>query len=88
VSAAVEEARAEHVVGATFGDGLEEAGEVRGVVLAVAVEVDGRRVALVARQLEPGAQGGAEAPRALVRDDPRAVLAADGGGGVARAVID
>jgi hypothetical protein len=56
-----EEARAEHVVGAPPGDGREHALEVDGGIFAVAVEVDGSRVPLVAGELEPGSQGGPEA---------------------------
>jgi len=58
--ALAEEARAEHVVGPAACHRLEQAPEVGGVVLAVAVEVDGSGVALVARDREAGAQGGAE----------------------------
>ena len=64
-SRSAEEARAEHVVRASARDRLEDALEVGGVVLAVAVEVHGGGVALVAGDLEAGAQGGAEAARAL-----------------------
>jgi hypothetical protein len=86
--AAAEEARAEHVVGATSSDGLEHAGEAGGVVLAVAVEVDRGGVALVASRLETGAKAGAEAARDRMRENPRAVLLADPGSGVLRAVVD
>jgi hypothetical protein len=72
-----EEARAEHVVGAPAGDRLEQAIEVRGRVLAVAVEIDGGAVSLVAGELEPGAQRRPQAARGLVRDDAGATRAAD-----------
>jgi len=75
--ARAEEARAEHVVGAPAGNRVEHALEIRGVVLAVAVEVDGGGVALVAGDLEPGAQGGAEAARHRVRSDSRTLFARD-----------
>jgi hypothetical protein len=82
-----EEARAEHVVRAPAGDRLEHALEVRRRVLAVAVEVDGRAVPLVARQLEPGAQRGPESARRFVRDDARAEPPADRRRRVAGAVV-
>jgi hypothetical protein len=81
--AASEETRAEHVVGAPASDRPQHALEVRGRVLAVSVEVDGRVVALVAGQRQPGAQGGAEAARGSVRDHPRAAGTCDRGGRVA-----
>jgi hypothetical protein len=81
------EARAEHVVGAPAGDGLEHALEVGREVLAVAVEVDGGGVAVVAGDGQPGSQGRAEAARGLMRDDASALLAPDPGGGVARAIV-
>jgi hypothetical protein len=56
-----EEAGAEDVVGAAAGDGLEDTREIPGVVLAVAVDVDGRRVPVVARDLETRAKSRAEA---------------------------
>jgi hypothetical protein len=86
--AVAEEARADHVLRATARDRLEHAREVGGVVLAVTVEVDRRGVALVARQLEPRPKRCAEAARDRMRDHPRAVLPADLGRAVARAVID
>jgi hypothetical protein len=82
-----EEARAEHVVGAPAGHRREHALEVVRGVLAVAVEVDGSAVPLVAGELEAGAERGAEPARGFVRDDPRAERAADRGRGVARAVV-
>jgi len=85
--ARAEEARAEHVVGAPAGDGLEHAVEVGGVVLAVAVQVDGCGVALVAGDLEPGAERGAEATGDGMCVHPRTVLAGDLRRGVARAVV-
>ena len=86
--ATAEEAGAEHVVGAPAGNRVEHALEIRGVVLAVAVEVDGGGVPLVAGDLEPGAQGSAEAARHGVRVHPRTVFPSDPGRGVARAVVD
>jgi hypothetical protein len=85
--APTEEARAEHVVGAAARDRLEHALEVGRVVLAVAVKVDGGGVALVARDFEPRSQRRPEPARALVGVDAGAVLAADRGRGVARAVV-
>jgi len=52
--AAAEEARAEHILRTPACDRVEQPREIGGVVLAVAIEVDGRRVAAVARVLEPG----------------------------------
>jgi len=75
--AGAEEAGAEHVVGAPAGDRVEDAPEVRGVVLAVAVEVDGCGVALVTGDLEAGAQRGAEAARDDVRVHARTLFARD-----------
>jgi hypothetical protein len=86
--APAEEARAEHVVRTATRHRIEHAREVRGVVLAVAVEVDRGGVALVARELEPRTKRGAETTRNGVRDDPRAVLATDLGRAIARAVVD
>ena len=83
-----EEARAEHVVGAPAGDRLEHALDVGRVVLPVAVDVDRRGVALVASDLEPAAERGAEAARLRMRVDARTVLAGDQRRGVARAVVD
>jgi hypothetical protein len=83
-----EEARAQHVVGAPACDRLEDPREVGRVVLAVAVEVDGGGVALVARDAEPEAKSGPEAARDRVRVDPSAMLACDLRRGVARAVVD
>ena len=60
----------------------------RGVVLAVAVEVDRGGVALVARQLKAGADRGAETARTAVRHHARAPLLGHGGCAVARAVVD
>jgi hypothetical protein len=81
--AAPEEARAEYVVGAPAGDRFKEALEVHRGVLAVSVEVDGRVVALVACELQPGAESGAEAARGGVTYDARAVGAGDRGRRVA-----
>jgi len=75
--AGAEEAGAEHIVGAPAGDRVEHAPEVRGVVLAVAVQVDGGGVALVTGDLEPRAQRGAEAARNGVRVHARALSARD-----------
>ncbi len=86
--APAEEARAEHVVRASTRHGIEHPREVRGVVLAVAVEVDRGAIALVSRELEPGAKRGAEPARDRMRDHARAVLPADLGRAIARAVID
>jgi len=86
--AAAEEARAEHVVGATAGDGLEHSGEAGRVILAVAVDVDGRGIALVPGDLEAGPKRGAEPARDRMRMDPRAVLARDVRGGVRGTVVD
>jgi hypothetical protein len=86
--AAPQKARAEHVVGAPVGDWLEERLEVGRRVLAVAVEVDGGAVSLVAGELEAGAKRGAQAAGGFVRDDPGAVDPADRGRCVARAVVD
>jgi len=86
--AAAEEARAEDVVGAPARHRLEDARQVRRVVLAVAVDVDGHRVALVAGDLESGAKSGAEAPAVRMRDDPGAELPPDVRRRVARAVVD
>ena len=86
--APAEEARAEHVVRAPPRHGIEHSREVGGVVLAVTVEVDGGGVALVARVLEAGAKRRAEPARDRMRDHPRAVLPADLGRAVARAVVD
>ena len=86
--ARAEEAGAEHVVGAPAGDRGEHALEIGGVVLAVAVEVDGGGVALVAGDFEPAAQGGAEAARHGMRVNPRTLFARDIRRGVARAVVD
>jgi hypothetical protein len=83
----VEEARAEHVVGAAACHRLEHALELRGVVLAVSIEVDGGRVTLVSRDLQPAAERRAEAARGLMRVDARAVIAPDRGRGVARPVV-
>jgi hypothetical protein len=58
--APAEEARAEHVVGAAPCHRLEQTLEVRGVVLAVAIDVHGGVVALVACDLEPRAKRGAQ----------------------------
>jgi len=85
--AVAEEARAEDVVGAATGDGREDALEVARVVLAVAVEVDGGRVALVTRDREPGAKRRAEPARDRMRVDASAALARDVGSGVAGAVV-
>jgi hypothetical protein len=85
--ASAKEARAEHVVRASTCHRLEDTLEVRRVVLAVAVEVNRGGVALVAGDLEAGAQGGAESARALHRMHARAVLAPDGGRRIARAVV-
>ena len=78
-----QEARAEHVVGPAARHRLEDPFEVSRVVLAVAVEVDGGRVALVTGKLEPGAKSGAEPARDGVRMDARAMLARDPCGAVA-----
>jgi hypothetical protein len=59
--ARAEEAGPEHVVGTPAGDRVEYALEVGRVVLAIAVEVHGGGVALVASDLKPRANGGAEA---------------------------
>jgi len=80
--AVAEETRAEHVVGAPAGDGIEDPLEVPRIVFAVAVQVDGGAVASVAGELEPGANGGAETVGGFVRDDLCAVVAADRGGGI------
>ena len=85
--ALAEETRTQHVIGASAGDRVEQAVEVRRCVLAVAVEVHGRRVALVPSDLQPGAERRADAPRGLVRHDPGAQPAADRGRRVARAVV-
>jgi hypothetical protein len=82
-----EEARAEHVVGAPLGDVCEHALEVDGGIFAVAVEVDGGRVPLVAGELEPGSQGGSEAARGALGEDARPRAASDRGGRIARAVV-
>ena len=74
--APAEEARAEHVVGAPARDRLEHAREVGGVVLAVAVEVDGGGVALVARDARARCAGRRRArARPRCETHPRAVLA-------------
>jgi len=86
--APAEEARAEHVVGAAARHRLEHACEVRRVVLAVTVDVDGRGVSLVARALEPGAKSGAQAAAHRMRDHRGAELPGDVRSGVARAVVD
>jgi hypothetical protein len=86
--ARAEEAGAEHIVGAPARDRIEHALEIRGVVLAVAVEVDGGGVALVAGDLEPGAQGGAEAARYGMGVHPRTLLPSDLRRGIARTVVD
>jgi hypothetical protein len=86
--AGAEKARAEHVVGAAAGDGLEHAGEAGRVVLAVPVDVDGRGIALVTGDLEAGPKRGAEPARDRMRMNPRAVLAPDVRGGVRGAVVD
>jgi hypothetical protein len=83
-----EEARAEHVVGPAARDRFEDACEVSGIVLAVAVEVDGGRVPLVAGYLEPAAKSGAEPARGLMRVDAGAMRARNPRGAVARPVID
>jgi hypothetical protein len=83
-----EEPRAEHVVRPATSDRREDALEVARVVLAIAVEVDGGGIALVARDLEPGAKGSAEAARELVRVDSRTIFAGDLRGAIARAVVD
>ena len=59
--AAPEEARAEHVVGPSPRHRLEHAREVGRVVLAVAVEIDRGRVAVLARVRQPGAERRAQA---------------------------
>ena len=69
-------------------NGREHALEVGRVVLAVGVEVDGGGIALVTGELEPGPQRRAHAAAVLVRDDPRAVSAADRGRRVAGTVVD
>ena len=86
--ARAEEAGAEHVVGAPAGDGLEHALEFGGVVLAVAIQVDRGAVALVAGDLEPSSERGAEAARGGVRVHPRTVLPSHPRRGVTRAVVD
>jgi hypothetical protein len=48
-----QEAGAEHVVGSPSCDRLQDAAEVRGVVLTVAVHVHGGRIALASRDPEP-----------------------------------
>ena len=86
--APAEEARAEHVVRAAAGDGPEDPLEVARVVLAIPVEIDGGGVPLVTRGLEAAAQSGAKAARDRMGMNPRTVLARDGGGAIARAVVD
>jgi hypothetical protein len=86
--APAEEARTEHIVRAATRHRIEHAREVRGVVLAVAVEVDRGGVALVARELEPRTKRRAEPTRDRVRDHAGAVLTTDLGRAIARAVID
>jgi len=83
-----EEARPEHVLGAPARDRVEHALELGGVVLAVAVEVDGGVVVAVAGGLEAGAQRGAEASGALVRDHLGAGGVGECGCRVTRAVVD
>jgi hypothetical protein len=86
--AGAEKARAEDVLGAPARDRLEDALEAGGVVLAVAIEVNGGGVALVAGGLEARAKRRADATGDGMRDHPRAVLARDLRRGVTRAVVD
>ena len=79
---ATEEARAEHVVGAPARNRVEHTLELGRVVLAVAVEVDGGRVAALARLLEAAAQRGAEAARDRMREHLGASGDRDGRRGV------
>lgn len=83
-----EEAGAEHVVRAPASDRVEHGGELRGVVLAVAVEVDRGRIPVLAGVREPGPQRRPEPARLGVGDQLGAGGARDGGGTVARAVVD
>jgi hypothetical protein len=86
--ATAEEARAEDVVGTAARYGLEDAIEVRGVVLAVAVEVDGGGVALLAGDLETRSERCPQPARGGMGMDPRTKPARYLGSGVARAVVD
>ena len=70
--APAEEARAEHVVGAAARDRVEHALEVGRVVLAVAVEVDGGGVALVARRSRGPVRSAAPRPREVACESTRA----------------
>ena len=83
-----QEARPEHVVGAAASDGVQDALEVDGLVLAIPVDVDGRGIALVASDLETGPQRGPEPARDRVRVHPRTELPPDVRSGVTRAVVD
>jgi len=83
-----EEARPEHVVRPAARDRLEHAREVGRVVLAVAVDVDGRGVALVAGCFEPGPKRGSETAAVRMGDDARAELAPDAGRCIRGAVVD
>jgi hypothetical protein len=85
--AIAEETRPERIVGTAARHGREHALQLGGVVLAVGIEVDGRRVALVAGDLEAGAKSGAESTAAMVGDHPGAGSAGDAGGGIRGAVI-
>ena len=68
--------------------GLEQLAELGGDVLAVAVEPHRRRVALVARVLEPRLHRPADAEVERQRDDRGAVAGRDRGGVVRGAVVD
>jgi hypothetical protein len=76
------------MVRAPARDRLEDAREVARVVLAVAIDVDGGFVVLVARDVEPGPERRAEPSALRMGDHAGAQLFADLGRGVGRAVVD
>jgi hypothetical protein len=83
-----QEPRTEHVVRPAARHRCEHPLELGRVVLAVAVQINGGRVALIPRKLEAAAKGRAEPARGLGGGHPRSPLAGHRGGAVLGAVVD
>jgi hypothetical protein len=88
IDGAAEEAAAEHEVGALRVQRIDQPGNVRDAMLAVAVEGDDDVGALAQRKLDAGLQPGALPQIDRMLDHRGAGLGGDAGGRVPRPVVD